>query len=105
MDLAGDDPPLDDERQPGDEPRTAHDEDPQDVQPRLERKNADGDEVHDVQVAVQDPEDLDLQLAVPGADLDAREDEERNDQSSDDVRHELVAEERSFEASFREAPH
>ena len=49
---------------PGMRSGAAHDEDPQDVEAGLEGEDADGDQVDDVEVAVGDPEYLDLELAV-----------------------------------------
>src|SRR5271155_1414395 len=80
MDFSGDDPPLDHERHAGQEPGSTHDDDPDDVEPRLEGEDADGDQVDDVEIAMGDPEDLDFELAVPGEDLDSGEHEKRDDE-------------------------
>ena len=106
LDLLGHDEPLDDEGQARDEPGDEHQDDPGDVQPRLERQEPGGDQVDDVEVAMADAEDGELDLEA--ADLrvvQPRENEQRDDQHADDVGHQLVAEERPGESALGQSPH
>ena len=76
------------------------------MEPRLERQEPGGDQVDDVEVAVADAEDGELDLeAADLAIVQAREEEQRDDQHADDVGHQLVAEERPPQAALGEPPH
>ena len=75
------------------------------MQARLERQEPGGDQVDDVEVAVADAEDGELDLEAPDGEVQAREEEQRDDQHADDVGHQLVAEERPLQAALGEPPH